>query len=317
MRIGFLIVSHQKPEQLMILLQQLLTLSEENMIFVHINKKYEEINKSFFERNNDPVLSDRRIVFLDKTYAIDWGKDGLLKAQMALLEEARSYYMDYFIYLTGQDMMIKKDLQTFIEENNSKTYIEYDKLPECGLFKYKPTYSRQNELLIPGKVKMEYYWPPELINEFGTKANLNRIRRRLRIELYKRGFPGKKKKVNYIPPRYWYSYFWIAFPDKVADVLLKEWNNKEHREIWLGSLVPEENYFATVIMNSPEINKEEIINHDLVYLNKIEGSNHVKTNTYKDIPQIESCDKEKYFSRKFDLGIDKKIVEHYLHMFTN
>ena len=69
-------------------------------------------------------------------------------------------------------------------------------------------------------------------------------------------------------------------------------------------------------MNSPEISKEEIVDHDLVYINKIEGSNHAKTNTFDDIPQINKCDKEKYFSRKFDIGIDKQVVEYYLNMFN-
>ncbi len=111
---------------------------------------------------------------------------------------------------------------------------------------------------------------------------------------------------------YWYSYFWISFPDGVANVLLSEWNVESHRELWLGSLVPEENFFATVIMNSPQINKDEIIDHDLVYLNRIEDSNHVKTNTMEDIYKIDNCDKDKFFSRKFDRNIDSQVVEYYL-----
>ena len=316
MKIGFLIVTHQKPEQLLFLLEQLLSLSKDNLIFIHINKKYEEINKSYFENNKNSSLSDERVIFLKDTYAIDWGKDGLLLAQMSLLEEARKRNLDYYIYLSGQDMMIKKGLQEFVTTNSNKTFIEYSELPECGLFKYRRMYSKNNELLIPGKVKMEYYWPPKLINEFGTKISLNRIRRRLRIELYKRGFPGKKKKISYKPSKYWYSYFWISFPDNVAAILLNEWNDVEHRRLWLGSLVPEENFFATVIMNSLEINKNDIANHDLVFLNKIEGSNHVKTNTLDDIPQIDACDKEKFFSRKFDVNVDKSVVEYYLKLLS-
>ena len=78
MKNAILLFIYKKPEQVNILLDQLLKGTTAD-IFVHINKKYDYIREQ--------LIKDERICVTRNNYPANWGDDGLCKAIYSMLKD--------------------------------------------------------------------------------------------------------------------------------------------------------------------------------------------------------------------------------------
>ncbi|MEH7250430.1 beta-1,6-N-acetylglucosaminyltransferase, partial [Neobacillus niacini] len=77
-----------------------------------------------------------------------------------------------------------------------------------------------------------------------------------------------------------------------------------------NSLVPDESFFHTLIMNSEY--RTEVVNNNFVYLKwgkTISSRNSPQNLTREDIKLIEES--EYYFARKFDENVDNIVVDYF------
>lgn len=98
---------------------------------------------------------------------------------------------------------------------------------------------------------------------------------------------------------------WICLSGEMEDWMenyLKA--HPEYIRFYRNVICPDENFFQTLIMNSPNKGKREDYLH---YVDWSEGGNRPKTLTSADYEQLKACDK--LMARKFDLAVDKKIIE--------
>lgn len=287
MKVGFLILAHQLPEQLNILIKQILSDSVDNYIFVHVSKKFRDDLCPF-------ILKHNRVVVLGESIAISWGDEGILKAQFLLLRKAIESGIEYVCFLSGQDLIVKNGVNNYISENRDKLFMSVE--------------NKQRE----SKARLEYIWPKKFLKRIDTKFSLTRIKRKIYTLINMYGSPFNKKKIDYskIPIRFYKkSMFWCSFPvDFGIKVLDLFQNNKEIERLFFEqSNIPEEELWGTMAYLFGLENK--ITGYELVWIKKF-SNNHPPVITQNDISLINNQSRC-FFARKFDLRMDEVAVNYF------
>ncbi len=286
---AMIILIHKMPEQVNLFLEQVLKDTTMD-IYIHINKKYDDIRSGLIE--NDRIHVSKNNV------GIVWGDNNILRAILLMLKEVRDTGVDYGYVLinTGQDMMLKPGIDTFLDQQKNKIFID--------------GHEENNKR----RAFVMHRWPDYYRRLMDFKLHPVKIMRRLRIEFFTL-FPIWEKKTKYDTSDivFYYNEFWCAIPKEVAWYVLDFCNeNPEFLEIYQDGLVPEEAFMLTILMRSKYkewINFDETgRSHNLTYL-KATVNGHTETNICEDIETLDNsgC----FFSRKFDLNVDKDAVMHY------
>lgn len=126
MKFAYLIMAHDNPEQLKILLRSLD--DKNNEIFLHIDKKSDLINKS--ELYNFTKNAQLNIYSKFNVY---WGDMSQTKCQLFLLREAAKTYHDYYHLLSGHDLLLKnnKDIQMFFQKHEGVNFVHFESHSFC------------------------------------------------------------------------------------------------------------------------------------------------------------------------------------------
>ena len=126
MKFAYLIMAHNNPKQLSILLK--LLDYEENDIYLHIDKKSVDINVASIGEG----IKKARIYIYSK-YDVKWGGSTQVKCQMFLLSEAIKTQHEYYHLISGQDLPIKsnQEIQDFFEKNKGKEFVHFESDEFC------------------------------------------------------------------------------------------------------------------------------------------------------------------------------------------
>ena len=286
---AMIILIHKMPEQVNLFLKQLLTDTTMD-IYIHVNKKYDTIREG--------LIQNERIHVSTNNVGIVWGDDNILRAILLMLKEVRETGIDYGYVLinTGQDMLLKPGIDDFLENNFGRLFID--------------GHEENNKR----RAFVMHKWPNCYRRLMDFKLHPVKMLRRFRIEFFTR-FPifEKKTKYNTKGLKFYYNEFWCAVPKDVAWTVLDFCSaNPEFLDIYKDGLVPEEAFMLTLLMQTKYSEKVEFdengYSHNLTYL-KATINGHTETNTMEDIEALDSsgC----FFSRKFDLNVDKNVVMHY------
>ncbi|TJX13964.1 hypothetical protein E9840_07685 [Tissierella creatinini] len=286
MKIAYLVTVYKNPTQVNFLLSQLLEDPDAD-IFIHIDKKNLHVK--------DSLLIHPNIYILDDSFEVHWGAFGMTSAMLLLLKKAleSNKKYDYFSFRTGQDLMVKKGFNNYLSENNGRIFMKTGVISRDN-----PTYSH-----------IAIKWP-EVTKKLYDGIQLGRIVRSVLIKLYSRG-------INLLPSqielKYDYKLYhggnWFTIPHEAAYYIIDFLNqNQWYFEVFKNSLVPDEKFFQTIIMNSTFSNR--IINDNLTYIGKL-AKNHPPTLTRQEISEIE--DSNKFFARKFDMNVDEEVIRYFIN----
>lgn len=126
MKFAYLIMAHDNPNQLITLIK--LLDSSENDIFVHIDKKSENIDADELRRS---VKNARLTVY--RKYYVKWAGISQTQCQTFLLEEAVKTYHDYYHLLSGHDLPLRSnaEINKFFQENQGKEFIHFESNDYC------------------------------------------------------------------------------------------------------------------------------------------------------------------------------------------
>lgn len=126
MKFAYLIMAHNNPEQLKILLN--LLDHKENEIYLHIDKKSDDIIENDFTRC---VKSASLHVF--KKYRVYHAGYSQTVCQIYLLEEACKKYHDYYHLISNADLPLKTNavIVRFFEKNRGKEFIHFEGRDYC------------------------------------------------------------------------------------------------------------------------------------------------------------------------------------------
>lgn len=229
MRIAFLIMAHDKPQQLLRLVQALDC--AQASFHIHIDRKVDQ--SPFLE-----LLGNRANVhFLSDRIVANWMGFSLVEATLRMLAQAAAHGFDYCVLLSGSDYPIKSraDLIAFFERAD-KEYIAFWRLEDRPSWKHK----------------VQHYFPIDAIPIRNYSSNREPIYwRRLfwgRFFKYRKHLPKRrflKGLVAYGGPDWWsLSYRCVEY------VLNYVKDNPGYKRFYKYTSSPGEMFFQTIILNS-------------------------------------------------------------------
>lgn len=281
MKIAYIILAYQYPEQLLRLVNSLST--PDTVFFIHIDKK---VDIEIFKKTLRKSIS-KNITFVKREQS-NWGGCGCVKATLNCIKEAINQEgIGYLYFLSGQDYPIKSNryLSEFTRKNKDKIYIDFSKLPK-------------KDWRFGGMDRIQYYH----LDRFKDKRMALIAHEAIllfRSILPKRKFPGYLKPYG--------GDFYFSLPIYAAKFVMKFLNQhpdylRFHKYTW----IPEEIFFHTILLNGKDKKiKDNIINDNLRYIDWSRPP-------YPSILVIDDFDKiissKKLFARKFDYTVDRKIL---------
>lgn len=290
MKIAYLLLVHKNPEQINVLIEQLLTDFEAD-IYIHVNKLNDNIKEG--------LKKDKRIYILENNIEVYWGNESINRALMLLLKTAQESKFDYqyYSFKTGQDLMIRKGIKQYLEQNQGKIFL--------NPIHIKPSHIYYGHYSIR--------WPNKAKRLYEKKFNVIRIYRKLLLVLtYIKNNLFPKKTLPDNMELYW-GRFWGFIPKDVVIYLLDFYDrNIDFVKSFHKALVPEEMFLHTVIMNS--YFAKRIMFDDLCMLVG-HKNNHPTVVTTEDIPNLEKSNS--FFARKFDILSNKDVIDYYYNKIKN
>ena len=287
-RTAFILQVHKNPQQVNKFIQQL-TDKEQADVYIHIDKKsYEGMKNQLVKGSNVYILENR--------VNCEWGDISQIDATLLLLKEvlASGNEYDFVCLRSGQDLLVKNGFKDFLRANRNSIFLDYRDI------------SQGNTGL------MNIRWP-KIMRKRYTNSHPLRMIRRILLSLYGKGislFPNK----NYWPREY--SFYkgsqWFSIPFDVAKYInqfLEE--NPWYYSFFTNSLVPDESFFHTLILNSKY--KSNVVNNHLFFIKwgeTLSERNSPQDLISEDIARIEKSDQ--FFARKFEENTDEAII-HYFH----
>jgi len=127
MRIAYLILAHQLPDQLVRLVQRLD--SPGALFLIHINRRSDD---AIFRAAQAGLAELDNVVFL-RRHKLYWGAFGHVRATIEGLDELyrRTAQFDYVALMTGQDYPIKpiSTIERTLAKSGGTSFMAHDRLP--------------------------------------------------------------------------------------------------------------------------------------------------------------------------------------------
>ena len=300
MKIAYIILAHQNPEQVVRLINRL---NEPNTYFaIHIDRKandnvYQDVAKAL---RNEPNVS------LIKRHPIYWGELGMVSATLegieSLLKEKIPY--DYAILLSGQHYPIKtnEQIKNFLQKSRGKSFIEHSWFSK----KHWPGRFRIEHWCVAFNFfgRRKFYLSPDylLLNLKDSKYPILRALGRLPDSGL---FPRRKFLDGFEP--YGGGQWWCLDRDcveYVSDFIRKR---PDFMKYFRFTRLPEEVIFQTIILNS--YLRDRVVDKSLTYTRWPAGgrSAHPVILRENDFGDLAAC--PELFARKFDINTEKEILD--------
>ena len=308
MDLNYIILVHQHPKQLRRLVSSLTT--ENSFFYIHVDKNF-DITPFQEQLNNF-----ERIFFLQKEERRPgiWGDIGIVEATINALNRINNDGRNgYCILLSGQDYPIKKTsyIERFFKKNYGTNYITTWRMPYKNwvmaggmqrLTHYKINLSLQKKdyLLAPSIFYKEFYQRNNLKNAL-LLLKLKKVKEVLQL-LVKRKLPNKLQPYG--------GWQWWALPIETIRSILNYLNkNPSYLAFHKYSLLPDEMFFQTIIMNVTSVENTIVVENNLTFLSwKSPDAPSPMTLKSTHLDDLKS-QKSSLFARKFDIEEDETILD--------
>jgi hypothetical protein len=329
MRLAYIITCHKNVQQVHRLIDRLIT--QDNVIVLHISTTSEP---GFFDGLKKIITGNKSYtnVFFCKRHDGTHYSFGIVKGILSglnfLIKNNISF--DYVNLISGQDYPIKSntEINAFFEENGGKQFLNYFPLtpriyPD---YDYDESWGPDRQhyridryhFIIDGEVLSI----PELesarliehslfstvkifLYESKKYIKQKRFKKELGLLFWSRVLPRKRKipdGFNIFGGITW----WSINRDAANYVLDQHFNNKRYRNFFRYTLIPDEMYFHTILLNSPFA--KNCVNNDLRDIEWAGGDG-----THPIIFKTEHLNRLKQstdlFARKFDINVDSNVLD--------
>lgn len=272
MNIAILILAHRNLIQLNALINKL---DNNYNIYIHIDRKSnikpEEIHPS-----------SRHII--TKHYPVYWGSYNQILATYHLMKTACMDNNDYYLLISGQDFPIKSNshIINFIEINQDKDFIEYERLPK-------------KDWHDGGLERVLYFW--ENRDERGLLSFFFRHLRK-----YQRSISILERKMDcpFFGGANWFNLS-KATMHKVVNFV----DNNHYLARFKHTRCADEIWLQTLLMS--KLHMTSIINDHLRYVDWNSGPEYPRILRSSDAKMINGS--SALFARKFDLEVDAEIID--------
>lgn len=306
LKINYIILAHQFPLQLKRLVNRLNT--KNTRFYIHIDKN--KNIKPFFEA----LAFCDNVTFLDEEYREEgiWGDIGIVKATIKAMAMIVSQNTRGFcVLLTGQDYPLKSAdyISNFLADHSNTNFIDLvsvqkfwkdEGLNRIHKYKINKSTERGHFLLLSSVYDRSFYkWP--------TLGKLNFLRKSNRLKeaaviFKKRKFPKVLEPVGG-------SVYWTLPITTVGKILSFIENNPTYIEYHRYTLCADEIFFHSIVADLAK-NTTIKIEPSLTYANwsKTSGPRPL-TFKAKNFNELQGASKKYLFARKFDINVDKEILD--------
>ena len=280
---AYLIMAHTQPELLKELLRRVD--DEKNDIYLHIDSKA----KNYPITDVTSVLKKSSCVLTERM-DVQWGSDSQIHCEMILLKEAVKTEHSYYHLISGMDLPIKSqdEIHAFFDQYDGLEFVDEDlpQISEAALSRVKYYHRYYGKA---GSLK-------DILGAMETKMQKLLGVNRLKFE----------KNTVFQKGRNWFS---------ISHGLAKLVVEKEDwiRRVFAKTVCGDELFLQTIARNSEYAEKicnpntmPEIPDTRLIDWGR--GSNN-NPYVFRETDYEELKSSKALFARKFDLTIDKKIVE--------
>ena len=296
MKHAYLIIAHQKWNQLIMLLQQID--SENNDIYIHIDKKAKNVPIDLIKSS----VKKSKIEIYQK-YKVYWGSFEIVQSELLLFEEASKQKYDYYHLLSGMDLLIKSqsEIAEFFEKNKGYEFVHFDT---------EERLKQDNE--IKRRTKLYHFlqnyrrrYKIKLFNEIFTF--LERLLLVIQIVLH----IDRMKKHPEIKVKYGSQ--WVSITDSLVNYILQK--EELIYQIFKYTNCADELFIQTLVYNSEfkeklfdkNYNDSQLANMRLIDMKKRGNNGNPYTWRYSDSNEIDES--QCLFARKFDIDVDEKIIK--------
>ncbi len=291
-----LCIAHKEPEQINILLKQLLTDANGcTDIYIHLDKKAEAIKSK--------ILDNPHVFFIENNHSVTWGDDSNVRMLVDCFTEIIGYgkNYDYFQICTGQDLMVRQGLDQYLENNRGKVFIEISK----------------NDNYVKNLLFHRY---PKCFQK-DVSGSIIKTAAKLAFTLLSRTGLIPRKRMDYDVDSldFYCSYNWSFMPYETLLYIHRFLDeNPGFLTIYWDTRVPEDGFLGTLIRNSPY--RDQVVFHEdgirgnsLTYHRGMSGC-HMLNLRLQDIPLIERSGA--FMGRKFDMRTNPEVVDYFASKVT-
>lgn len=282
---AYVILCHKNPEQINMLID---SLTDENVeFFLHVDKK------SGIEAE---ITHREHIHFVKQPIDVKWGHYSQIECILrcfSLIQEHGNF--NYIHILSGQDLPLVSNevILNFFKENQGKEFVKHVELPNVT-----ETWGCYERVAV--------YYPKFLISR--TKR-MTAIRTRY-IKLIM-AVPFLQRRLGALPKVLFKGSNWMSITGECMDYIMEFTKNSPAYVRFFGNtLCGDEIFFHTIILNS--IFKENVRNEIKRYTDWNTGPDFPRTLTIEDYDRITQRGTECFWGRKFDIAIDRTIVQEIL-----
>lgn len=297
MHLAYIVTAYKLPDLLIRLVRRL---QSPNATFViHVDKKSPLEVQSRMQSG----LQDAPGVYFIEPHKCYWGDFGHVRATLKGMREllARAVPFDYAILLTGQDYPIKPNgvIERVLARARGNSFMSYVPLPS-------------DDWEVMDRLERWHYWFHGKHVGFPLNPKPGAIRKKIELLINSR-LPARRELPFGLRP-FGGSSYWCLTKEAVQYVAEYLAGHRELIGFFKHTLIPDELFFQTLLMNSPL--REKVINDDLRYVDWGTGSRHPAVLDRNDFGRLRSA--QKLFARKFDPGVDSAILNmidrHLLHV---
>ncbi|WP_151734953.1 beta-1,6-N-acetylglucosaminyltransferase [Paenibacillus tengchongensis] len=281
-KMAYVILCHKNPQQINLLLEALT--AEHVEFFLHVDRK------SSIEPQ---ILHRKDIHFVKDPVDVQWGHYGQIECILRSFELIREHGVyDYIHMISGQDLPLvaNGEIVDFFKENRGKEFVKHLKLPiEAEMWGCL--------------YRVSVFYPRFLISR--AKA-VSEIRNRY-INLVM-SVPVLKRSLKDLPMDLYKGSNWMSITGECMQYILEFTKaNPGYVKLFKNSFCGDEIFFHTIILNSKF--KANVVNEIKRYTDWDTGPEFPRTLRAEDYSRIRQQGTECFWGRKFDLDVDRVIVE--------
>lgn len=308
----YLILIHKIDDQLIYLLDSL-----DGLIYIHPCKSM----------NREIVIASKKTVrIVKRRYNGRWGGFGIVEATIESMRQilTENEHFSHITLLSGADVATKstKKYHDLLNENKGKSFMHYwDFFPFCEIstnveHRWHANFTGHKKRLqnyYYNRFNTRYAVPPLDSEGYFQLKFTHKIKHFLKTS--GKGFTGSRREELFqllvsffaeyprkIPLKQVYgaSQWWTMARAHAEYVVSYHDSNKEIRDFFKKTMLPDESYIQTILLNSEF--HSDVVNDNLRYIKFPKNSNHPQILTVEDLELI-SADRI-FFARKIDFSVD-------------
>ena len=271
MRLAYFILVHHKPAQLRRLMRAIWR--PQHFYVIHVDRRASRECR----RTAHDLARAANVALLPPSRCY-WGGWSLVRTELRAMRRLMAMgEWSYYVNLSGQDFPLRtqEEIAAQLERLPHRDWVDFERSMEP---ERATELARREQVLaveLPWREKPQLiYWSPP------WRA------------------PLLKGVVRYLGSQ------WKMITRQSCELLTTPKNTRRFRAAFWGTLVPDESFFQTVLLNSSR--RAMVAGRNWHYVDWVTGPAHPRTLDMSDLPRLD--DSDAFFARKFDDGFDGAVL---------